>query len=199
MRAILLLLSLLPAVGLAQPNDAWRPYTEQIDATARVAYVRALAEDPSTKNLRLVVAAMTDMDGTVRDAAIGVLRQHKSMRVFDLIVEGMPKGSQYHAGLFLGSDFWEEEYVLRMIKLLKHEDDGIRRSIALALGTIRDDRALLPLIQMARDPNQLAREIAKASLVKYNKPKNKASLRKLVAHQDQRISQMALDVLKAQG
>jgi HEAT repeat protein len=199
MRLWLLLLALIPAFALAQPNDIWKPYVQQGDANARITHIKTLGGNPTVENLRLVVAAVTDSDLAVHSAAMEVLRHNKSITTFNLIVEGMPNGNQFHVGHLLASDYREPKYVQRMVKLLKHKDEGIRRPMAMAMGIIKEAKAFLPLVQMARDPNALAREIARNALVGYKEPRYKASLQKLAKHADERIRNMAAEVLRAQG
>jgi len=60
-----------------------------------------------------------------------------------------------------------------LIEALKDKDEGVWRGTAMALGEIKDARAVEPLIKLLKDKNSFTREAAEEALEKIKKTKNK--------------------------
>ncbi|HEX3001705.1 MAG TPA: HEAT repeat domain-containing protein [Methanoregula sp.] len=145
----------------------WAASLESRDSAVRLAAIRAMARDPDSETLRLLVTALENPHWKIREAAFDALVDAGDRGVPHLIDALCDTHGQVVTGaaLALGA-LRAPDATLPLIDLLEQGREGIPAAL-WALGEIHDSRAITPLtkFQSSRDP-QIAAE-AGAALKKF--------------------------------
>jgi len=152
----------------------------------------------------LLISALKDDFADVRYWASMSFSKVDEDRVFDLFVDLLrdedKRVRSIAAGLY--RDKARKNYPLAvepLISMLKNkdEDKGTRGTAAGALSTLKDPRALEPLIATLNDPELRLRKTAIQSLKKFNDPKAVEPLIALLGDPDDNIRMLSAETLGA--
>lgn len=106
----------------------------------------------STRDMDVLVAGLYHDDARIRRRAGLALSRHKGERTFGVLLQVLQSdnaSARYEAARTLGR-MNETRSTPLLINALKDTDTAVRRIAAVALGQIADDRAIDPLIKVAR-------------------------------------------------
>src|SRR5258708_6997881 len=135
--------------GPDQPNEHFYQCLRDADGHVRAAAAAALGRRGGSEAMAGVALLLGDPHADVRSAAACSLRQlgwkpapGEEQALLEIAI-GNPRGA-----VFLGGSA-----VAPLVEQLKHDTGVLRRAAAEALETIADERAVIPLLDAARDPD----------------------------------------------
>ncbi|RLE38497.1 hypothetical protein DRJ17_03790 [Candidatus Woesearchaeota archaeon] len=155
------------ALGSIKSEKAIEPLIEALkdeDAGVRIEVAKALGSIKSEKAIEPLIEALKDENAGVRikaAKALGSIRSEKAIKPLIEALKDEDAGVREEAAAALG---WIGR-VKPLIKALKNKNKDIRIGAARALGSIRSERAIEPLIEVAlKDKNWEVRKGAAAAL-----------------------------------
>lgn len=122
--------------------------------------VQALGKMQDEKAMEALSAALKDIDEAVRTNAAGALDKLK----------WEPGNDTEKAYYYIAYGFWGkvkklgEPGIEPVINVIRDKNSAIRKEAVKTLGKIGDDRAIDPLTEALKDPDQVVRDSAKAAL-----------------------------------
>jgi HEAT repeat protein len=163
------------------------------DWQVREAVIEALGQVGSPAVERLI-KMLRDWD--LRKSVIRALGKIKDERVLDPLMQLLHNDEFKHdateALIELGAPSVE-----RLIGALTHKDEGVRQQAIVALGRIKDDTAIDPLIDMLKDPDWFSRLAAAAALEKIGDERGREAIRPLMKDPDMVVRMRVERILAA--
>jgi HEAT repeat protein len=141
----------------------------------RVEAARKLGEAKNGKYLEVLTEALSDSNKAIRWTAAEALWELGDKRAVPALIKYLEKGEAYEWGKVVTmnalASFKEPEAVEPLIRVLQSQNPFLRRSAAVALFTIGDERAIAPLIGLLKDEHGFIQRIAQNFLVEMTKSK----------------------------
>lgn len=180
--ALMLLVALAaafsPAFGAAQPGleDLAKLLADaKGDTNERMEAARKLGEAKDSKYLQFLTDALKDDNKAIRWTAAEALWEMGDKRAVPALIVYLEKGEAYEWGKVVTMNalaaLKDPQAVVPLIRVLESPNPFLRRSAAVALFTIGDDRAIPALIGLLKDEQGFIQRIAQNFLVEMTKDK----------------------------
>ncbi len=147
----------------------------QKDTNTRMEAALKLGQAKNSKYLQLLTDALKDSNKAIRWTAAEALWEMGDKKAVPALIEYLEKGEAYEWGKVLTMDalasLKDPQAVNPLIRMLESANPFLRRSAAVALFTIGDDRAIPALIGLLKDQQGFIQRIAQNFLVEMTKDK----------------------------
>ena len=147
------------------------------DTNMRMDAAIKLGQTKDPKYLQLLTDALKDSNKAIRWTAAEALWELGDKRAVAALIEYLEKGEAYEWGKVIAKNalacFKNPRSVGPLIKVLEHPNPFLRRSAAVALYTIGDDRAIPALIGLLKDEVGFIQRVARNFLVEMTKDRMK--------------------------
>lgn len=147
----------------------------QKDTNTRMEAALKLGQAKNPKYLAFLTDALKDSNKAIRWTAAEALWEMGDKRAVPALIEYLEKGEAYEWGKVVTmnalASLKDPQAVNPLIRMLESANPFLRRSAAVALFTIGDDRAIFALIGLLKDPQGFIQRIAQNFLVELTKDK----------------------------
>jgi len=147
------------------------------DTNMRMDAAIKLGQTKDSKYLQLLTDALKDSNKAIRWTAAEALWELGDKRAVAALIEYLEKGEAYEWGKVITmnalASFKDPRSIGPLIKVLEHPNPFLRRSAAVALYTIGDDRAIPALIGLLKDDVGFIQRVARNFLVEMTKDRMK--------------------------
>ncbi|MBI4522568.1 MAG: HEAT repeat domain-containing protein [Deltaproteobacteria bacterium] len=164
--------------GAEQPGlDDWAKILAdgKLRSEPRVEAARKLGEAKNSKYLEVLTEALNDSNKAIRWTAAEALWELGDKRAVPALIKYLEKGEAYEWGKVVTmntlASFKDPQAIGPLTRVLESPNPFLRRSAAVALFTIGDDRAIPALIGLLKDEQGFIQRIAQNFLVEMTKDK----------------------------
>lgn len=163
---------LIPAFSAEQPNpDHWAKVLAdgKADTGMRLEAAKRLGEAKNPKYLVVLTEALKDNNKAIRWVAVEVLWDLGDKRAVPALIEYLGRGEGYDWGKILTMNalgsLKDPQAVGPLLKMMENENPFLRRSAALALVQIGDEKAIPGLMGLLKDGEGWLQRLAQDLLV----------------------------------